>query len=325
VAVGRLERHQLGDSQQHLVRRIVAVRVVEQAEVVDVEQGHPDLPARPARGLDVLGEQRNDRPVIEHPGERIAAGRLDELVVLTAEARLGGSEDEEEDHRQEQAGDERDDHDVAPGGVQAGQERRCVAPHRHHGNWLVAALDNGEVFLEHVPGVERADRFDLAADLDDGCGRSSLEGRRHGRGRTGDLAHRRLRVARQDSAVEVTELDAEDLVASGQAGEQAAELGGPSRARAVLVEVGGAQVAVHEQLHQGRVTCDDAAERRARQVLRGDGHQGAGRHADEHQHEAEDEGKQHRTSRATAGQPSEQHIAAPYARGVPRIDRKIGP
>ena len=174
VPVARLERHELGHAQQHLVGRLVAVGVVEEPEVVDVDQRDADAAVVQARGLHRLGEQRDDGAVVEHLGQRVAAGRLDQLLVLPAEARLGRPEDEEEHGRQQQAGGEGDDHDVPPGGVQARQQRRRIAPHRHHRDRLVAALDDGEVLLEDARGVERADRFDLAGRLDDGRARIAL-------------------------------------------------------------------------------------------------------------------------------------------------------
>ena len=56
----------------------VAVVVVEQPEVVDVDERDAERRAGGARALDLAGEEADEGAVVERPGQRIAPGRLDE-------------------------------------------------------------------------------------------------------------------------------------------------------------------------------------------------------------------------------------------------------
>ena len=85
VAAIGLVGDQGGDLQQDLVGGRVPVRVVEEPEVVDVHERDADASLRRPRALDLVGEEGDDRPVVEHPGQRVAARRLDELAVLAGE------------------------------------------------------------------------------------------------------------------------------------------------------------------------------------------------------------------------------------------------
>ena len=59
--VGLLATHQLRDPEQHLVGGFVAVRVVEQAEVVHVDERDADGPPGSAGRLELLGQAGDDR------------------------------------------------------------------------------------------------------------------------------------------------------------------------------------------------------------------------------------------------------------------------
>ena len=84
MAAIRLGGDEGGDLQQDLVGRGVPMRVVEEPEVVDVHERDADPPVRRPRALDFLGKEGDDRSVVQHAGERVAARRLDELPVLAA-------------------------------------------------------------------------------------------------------------------------------------------------------------------------------------------------------------------------------------------------
>ena len=56
-----------------------------------------------ARGLDRRGERGDERAVVRRVGQRIAPGRLDELIGLAADPRLRRPEHEEQHERRDAA------------------------------------------------------------------------------------------------------------------------------------------------------------------------------------------------------------------------------
>ena len=130
-------------------------------------------PAALARSI-VVGEVADERAVVERAGQRVAAGRFDELRGLPGEPGLGGPEDEEQERGGDQPGAQRDEDDVAPDVVEAGEDRRGVAPHDHDAADLAAGLDR-QLLADHRLGRECRGA---------GCG-----------GRLGDRDDRRLGVA----------------------------------------------------------------------------------------------------------------------------------
>ena len=86
-----------GHAEQHLVRRLVAVGLVEQPEVVDVDQRHPD--ARPSRAASAASASNADgRSMVEQPGQRVAPLGLDERGVLPPQSGMRCPEQQEEQH-----------------------------------------------------------------------------------------------------------------------------------------------------------------------------------------------------------------------------------
>jgi hypothetical protein len=313
--VAVLPGHQRGDPQEDLVGGGVAVGVVEEPEVVDVDQRHADATLARARGLDLVGQEADDRSVVEHPGQCVAARRLDELAVLPAEPCLRGAEHQEEDAGQEHRRGERDEHDVAAGRVEPRHEVGGVAPHRDdRENFPVAVLDR-QVLLHHArrvrqrPGaVERRARLDERGSRVAGGGGARVGGDARIGPDESDV------VAEEDLAAEVADLDADDSVALGQGAQPLAELANASTAPPVGCEVVGTQLAVDEELDQGGVAVDDPAERRVGEVVGCDGHERAGGHADEHEHHTEDECEEHRSPPIAAFESSAKHVHAPYER-----------
>ena len=93
----------LVDREQCLVAGIVAVDVVEQPEVVEVDERHAERQAGRAGALDLVREVGDERAVVERSRERVAPGRLDELGRLAGQPCLRRAEDQEQQRR----GDER--------------------------------------------------------------------------------------------------------------------------------------------------------------------------------------------------------------------------
>ena len=111
----------------------MSVRVVEQAEVVEVEEGHTDGSAVRSRRLDLRPERLHERAVVEGARQRIAARRLEQLERLAREALLGRAEDEEEQQRAHERRRERDGHDADATFLELREDRRGIAPHSDHG------------------------------------------------------------------------------------------------------------------------------------------------------------------------------------------------
>ena len=232
--------------------------------------------------------------------------------MLPAEPRLRGAEDEEEEARQQHGRGEGDEHDVAAGRVEPRHEVAGVAPHRDDREHLSRAVLDRQVLLHHARrvrqrpgGVERDARLDERGARVAGSGGTRVGGEARIGPDQGGL------VAEEDPPVEVADLDADDPVALGQGAEPAAELADAGVARTLGGEVVGAQLAVDEELDQGRVAVHDPAQRRVGQVVGGDRHERARGHADEHQHHAEDERQEHRSPPIGAGHTVAQHVRGP--------------
>ena len=118
-------------------------------------------------------------------------------------------------------------------------------------------------------------------------------------------------IAEENLAVEAADLDADDSVTLGQRPELLAELPDASVTRAVDGEVVGSKLAVDEELDQGGVAVHDSADRRVGEMRGRDRHEGAGGHADEHEHHAEDEREEHRSPPIAAGHSVAQHVRGP--------------
>ena len=105
-------RHRLGEAvrddllhhEEHVVAGPVAMGVVEQPEVVDVEQRDGERRVRLAGELDLTGEVRDERAVVQRAGERVVPGCRDERVGLAVDPDLRGAEHEVQDARGDDRG-----------------------------------------------------------------------------------------------------------------------------------------------------------------------------------------------------------------------------
>ena len=289
----------------------MAVGVVEEPEVIDVDERHADAPLARARGS---RPPRRGAPTIEPwLSIPVSASRrvdVDELAMLPAEARLGGAEDEEEEPRQEHGGGEGDEHDVAAGRVEPRHEVGRVAPHARRsraprplpsliGRYSCTIPDG----FASAPAASSGTPASTSAALG-----SPAPAARVSAVRPASVPTRDGLVAEEHPPIQVADLDADDPVALGQRRRAAAELADAGVARPLRGEVVGAQLAVDEELDQGGVAVDDPAERGVGQVVRGDRHERAGGHADEHEDHAEDERQEHRSPPIAAGQTVAQHV-----------------
>jgi hypothetical protein len=286
-------------AEQDLVRGIMAVRVVEQPEVVDVHQREAEPAALGPCSLDRLGHERNHRAVIQEVGEGIAAFGLHQVRLLTQDSLLGGPEHAEQHHPEQDGRGQGDDDDVAPRSVDTGKEWRRVAPNGHHRQRLALVGQEWEVFLHHLVGAEhRRPRVGSRGGVQQGDGRFAGD-RGLKRCRGAGTGSPELGVgADQDRPVQAAQVNAQDLVFCGEGGEPRLERFGGGPAGAVLVDVGRRDVAVHEQLHERPVARHHRVQGRAGQVHGGDHHQRGGREPDEHQENAEDEREEGRPTRS---------------------------
>ncbi len=293
------------------------VRVVEEPEVVDVDQRHADLGLVAPRRLDLLREQRHHRPVVQHAGQRIAARRVEQLAVLTGEARLRRSEDEEQHRRQQNARHHRHQHDVALRGFQPGHERPGVAPDSHHGEGRAVTADDGQILLHHAVRVRKAaGGLGRGPRLEENRGRARFQRGRHPARNAGSRPDEVAVIADEHAAIHVTDLEPRDrVVAIGEDTEQSGQLDRAVIADAVRIEVALAQIAVDEVLDQRGIAVHDAHDGRGAEVLGSHGDEGAGGHAEKRKGDAEDEGEQHRSTGVLAWAPSEQHGGTVGARG----------
>ena len=302
---------QVGDLQQDLVAGLVPVGVVEEPEIVDVEERNPDASVAPAGRLERLRQEGDDRAVIEHPSQRVAPRRLEQLAMLPGEPYLRRAEEEEQHAGQQQPGNDDDEHDLGPRRLDAGHDVGRVPPEGHHREGRPVARDR-QVFLHHAMdvllvagGLQRAPR------LDERRARLAADGGAHLVARRPDGPDRVARVGHEHAAVEGADFDADDRVPFAERVEHGRQLKGPRRPRPVGVEVGGSEAAVDEEANERPVAGDHAVQRRLREAHRRDSQQRAGGDPDEDEDDAEDERQQHRTPRTDLPGPSVQHIGGP--------------
>ena len=126
----------VGDAMHGLVAGDVSVVLVQQAEVVEVDQGDRDRALVRPGGLDRACEIRDEGTVVQHPGQRVTSSRIEELVGLPRQAELRRPEDEEEQDARDEGGADRDQDHIAADVADLGQHRRRIAPDGDHGHDL---------------------------------------------------------------------------------------------------------------------------------------------------------------------------------------------
>jgi hypothetical protein len=287
----------LGDAKEDVVPRRMAMRVVQQPEVVDVDQADRERAVTAARSLHGARQRRHDRAVVQHSGQRIAARGVDQLRLLTTDPDVRRPEDEEQDGGEGGGGTQHHDDDVALRLLDAREHRARVAPQRDDRPRLSRLVDDREVLTHRGRDRQRGP--------DDVLSRVVGQQRRRPQVRYGllhlgeqlDALADDVRVAReQDQAVRRANLDPHDVVLAGQRLQLCAELARPRHARPIRVEVVGPKVAVHEELDERCVSFDAGVHRGGGQVGGGDGGEGRAGHADQDEEHAEDEQKQHRAT-----------------------------
>ena len=95
---------QVYEREECLVPGTMAVVVVQQAEVVDVEQCDTERHTAGPGMLEFLREKPDEDTVCERSRERVAAGRLQQGGLLPREAALGRAEDQKEQQRGDESG-----------------------------------------------------------------------------------------------------------------------------------------------------------------------------------------------------------------------------
>ena len=148
-SLGQFDAEQVGDLEDRLVAGRVAVGLVQQPEVVDVEERDPHGLRVGAGRLDGPREGFDEAAVVERAGERVAPPGFDEQRGPPADPRLGRTEDEEQEDRRERRGAQRDDDDLASHLVELAEDRRRVAPDADDGDHVVAHFER-EVLAQDV-------------------------------------------------------------------------------------------------------------------------------------------------------------------------------
>ena len=97
--------------------------------------------------------------VVGRAGQRVAPGRLDQLVGLAADPGLGGAEDEEQDERRHEPGRQRDHDHVLAHRAETRGDRLAVAPDADHGQDAVAVLEREVLAQERFRREGRAERL----------------------------------------------------------------------------------------------------------------------------------------------------------------------
>ena len=144
------ERRIAGHLEEGRVAGRVAVGVVDEPEVVDVDDGDTrPAPGPSAVGLELVGQLDDDRAVVEQPGQGVAPLGLEQGPRLALEAPVGGPEDEVQEHRQDRGREAGDADDPVAGRVGRVEDRRRVAVDLEDRADVAIGRDR-EVLLEDV-------------------------------------------------------------------------------------------------------------------------------------------------------------------------------
>ena len=154
-----------GEESEDEVSSFMTVRVVEQLEVVDIDEGDTD---RSGLGPDTLDGERqlaDQGAVVQDAGQRIASRCLHDLCRLASDATLGGAEDQVQEDSREQGGRDRDDDYLRANVVERRDDGSGVSPDGDHALRRAIAVEEREVFSEQALRGERgADVFGFAGD-----------------------------------------------------------------------------------------------------------------------------------------------------------------
>ena len=290
--LGELSAHDPGDLEQGPVAGQVAVCLVDQAEVVDVDQGHPDAAVGSAAVLEQVGQQGHRRAVVEQAGQGVPPGGLLEVGGLPGQPALGSLEDEIEQQAQDECGAEHDDDDLARGRGDRVQDRLCFAVDLEDGRGGAIGTRDWEVFLEDLgvgretsrPRVRVVGRYDRRSDLPgaEGFGQVIVGSEA--------LAAQAIPVAVQDGLIGREDLDVEDSLGLDDQGLQLAlDLIDPGLRDAAKRQVGGRQVCRDQRAHDGLIRSVRPVHRGRLDAVADDRDEGDTGRANEEQAGAEDQ------------------------------------
>ena len=117
-----------GEPQERVIATGVTVRVVEEPEIVEIDQGDADRAEVGARPVDGGGELGGHGTVVQQPGQRVATGGLEELDGLARDAHLRAAEDEVQEQPGDRGGDEGHREHLLLDVTQRADDRGRVAP-----------------------------------------------------------------------------------------------------------------------------------------------------------------------------------------------------
>ena len=290
---------QPGHGAERLIADEMAVRVVEQAEAVDIDQGHTEGRTLLPSALDFRGKHPDDGAVIECARQRIAAARLQQLERLAGEPPLGRPEDQVQgqggDHR---GRDGHDDH-VAAELIEAPEDRPGVTPHPH---------DQDDLPIDHQREVFPQERLRLGLVGAAHIGRVAVHNRNlrlplgDGPRELGAWLDDRARgrwVARcEHPPVGQAKLDQQDLALARERCHEALERRVLGRRHRRVVEQRGVEALMGEPTQRGQIALHDRAKARRRCVHADHDGLRRRRHADESEEHAEHDEEQDLSRRA---------------------------
>ncbi len=294
---------ELDDRLQCPVAGRVAVRLVEQPEVVDVDErdreGGPLVPS-PVHGP---GDGIDQGAVVQGAGQRIALGRVHQRLGLAGDPALRGTEDEEQDERGNEGRRQGHDDDVPAHLVELGEDRHGIAPDTHDPDDRPVEAER-EVLAHDRRGRERGTAGVARGDIDHVHHGRVAGGRPRERSRHGcDHSPEGRIVGEDDRPVRSPDLDAQD----GSRRDQRSEL--PFDDRLALAgqraggEIVGRDEARHEAADERGVGAHDGVQGVGRELRRDHDGLRRGGHPDDHQEDAVDEHQHDRT--ADMGRPAE--------------------
>ena len=247
--------------------------------------------------LDLYGQVRHQRPVVEGLGQWIEPGGLDEGGCLAGQPTLRRAEDQEEEDRRDERRAEGDRHDVPSDLFQLVENRDGVPPDPDNGPHRAVCADR-HVLAEDRRRREAPGRRTSVRRRQDFHAHFARRGTRCSPTRVHRDAGQPGLARGDDRPVQAAEFHTEDLVRTGEGGElrlecSALRLGGPDR----RVEIAQRDGLVEDRTDRRGIAGHDRVQRAGGEVQRDHERLGGRGDPDDRQEHAEDENEQQRAAR----------------------------
>ncbi len=239
---------QPGDFEEGPIAGLVAVGIVDQPEVVDVDQGDSDRAIGAPGLLEQVGQPGDRSAMVEQTGQRVAPAGIDKGPGLAGQPALGGLEDEVQQEAQEERRGDHHEGDLAGRVGHRVQDRLGVPVDLEDARNGAVGTGDRNVLLEQLAVGRKAGgrRVRVVGADDRGRHLTRVERGLEVVVRAEVPAAQVGPVAVEDGLVGAEDLDVDDPVRLDQGGQPGLDLGDPGVGYAGCRQVRGLQVGLEQ-------------------------------------------------------------------------------